>query len=251
MNLRCPKLRLDKIGITEYKVGNGKIVLKLFDVESGEIFEDSDYVVRPYKQVTPLPRYAKCKEQALDFRSEWDTKYMSTNNKHFGDLESISNKHGEDILKIVLSLTKHVVVHNVCFIPRDVLVSIFNCTDKNLNRKLKSLVDRHIIQYETKGLNVPKTIKILINPSYFWYGSDKSRMHEWLSYWCSKTNKVLEIEDTFRKNEITSEIPLEYDVRYDIGVYDEKVVEEDEYLLDKSYVRTLTHDQLIYLIYGV
>lgn len=251
MNLRCPKLRLDKIGITEYKASNGKVVLKLFDVESGEIFEDSNYVVRPYKQVTPSPRNAKCKEQALDFRNDWDKKYMSTNNKSFGDLQSIERHHGLDILKTVLSLTKQVVVHNVCFIPREELLGIFNCTDKNLNRKLKSLEDRHIIQYETKGLNVPKTIKILINPSYFWYGSDKSKFHEWLSYWCSKTPKVLESEDAFKSSVIESEVPLEYDVRYDIGVYDDKVVEDESLLVDKSYVKNLTHDQLIYLIYGV
>lgn len=255
MNRATPKLMSDKIGITDLTASNGKKVLKLFDVETGEIFEDSSYTIKPYQQVNPLPRFARDAGEALDYRSSMDKKYTRSSNKYFGDLQAISEHHGHGILKQILELTKYVKVHCVAFVPREVLCSIFDCTNANLNRKLNSLVKRKLIQYETKNVITPKTVKILIHPFVFWFGSFNGRMHEWLSYWCEKSERVLEYEATTLANvDTTGVVGAEcYDITYDIGVYDDSAecVGDKGYLMGNRGVDYLTEANLIYLIYGV
>ena len=121
----------DRTGITEYKAGNGRTVLKLFDTETGEIFTDSKYQVIPFTPVSPLPRFAKSEEQALDFRSVNHLRFTTNNNVWFGELEKLEQIHGQDILKQFLSLTKKVKVHNVLFISREELCSMFESSNSN------------------------------------------------------------------------------------------------------------------------
>lgn len=249
----------DRTGITEYKAGNGRTVLKLFDTETGEIFTDSKYQVIPFTPVSPLPRFAKSEEQALDFRSVNHLRFTTNNNVWFGELEKLEQIHGQDILKQFLSLTKKVKVHNVLFISREELCSMFESSNSNLNRKLNSLEKRNLIKYTTKNLTVPKTIKVLLNPSHFWYGCNSSRLNEWLGYWCPKSSKVAEEGKGFKHSEDISltgivysedDFPQSYDVMYDIGVYDDR----RESIGDKSFVEGssyLTHQDLIYIVYGV
>ncbi len=255
MNRASPKLMSDKIGITEFKASNGKVVLKLFDSETGEIFEDSEYTVRPFKQVDPLPRFSREEQEALDYRSSIDKKYSRSTDKYFGDIQTIEKSHGNDILKQLLTLTKYVKVHNVLFLDRIILCEMFSCTNANLNRKLNSLVKRNLIKYETKGLMKPKSVKILIHPFVFWFGSFTSRMHEWLSYWCPKSEAVLEFEaNTLSSGEDESLICVDsYDITYDIGVYDDsrEYIGDSKYLMKESNIDYLTEANLIYLIYGV
>lgn len=260
MNKATPKLMSDKIGITDLQVidkngKKGRWVLKLFDTETGEIFEESSYTIRPYKQVDPLPRFAKCEEDALSFRSLTDMKFTRSDNKFFGDLQALSEHHGDSILKQILSLTKHVKVHNVAFIHRDILCEVLDCTNANLNRKLNSLVKRNLIKYETKSVCTLKTVKILINPFTFWFGSYTARMNEWLSYWCAKSDGVIEYESNTILNVTPSDIDgaIDYDISYDIGVFDDsrEYIGDKEYLMGESTKDYLTEDQLIYLIYGV
>lgn len=259
MNRSEPKLYSDKIGITEYKAGNGRKVLKLFDTETGEIFTDSKYQVIPFTPVSPLPRFGKSEQQSLDYRSVGHLQYTTKNNVWFGELERLGQAHGQDILKQFLSLTKKVKIHNVLFMKREELCEVFDCSNTNLNRKLNSLEKRNLIRYTSKNLQEAKTIKILLNPSHFWYGCNKSRLHEWLGYWCPKSDSVLEREKDLKHSEdIAStgliynedDIPVEYDVMYDIGMYDDR----RENIGDKSFVEgdnNLSHQDLIYIVYGV
>lgn len=255
MNKASPKLMSDKIGITEFKAANGKVVLKLFDSETGEIFEDSVYTVRPYKQVDPLPRFSREEQEALDYRSSIDKQYARSTDKYFGDMQTIEKSHGNDILKQILNLTKYVKVHNVLFLNRETLCELFSCTNANLNRKLNSLVKRNLIKYETKGLMKPKSVKILIHPFVFWFGSFKARMHEWLSYWCPKSESVLLLETNtlnYQEDESLKGVDS-YDITYDIGVYDDsrEYIGDSKYLMRESNIDYLTEANLIYLIYGV
>lgn len=269
MNLRAPKMLYDHIGITEFKTKNNKKVLKLFDTHSGEVFENSNYQITPFRLTDPPPRFAKCEEQALDFRTKMDKYFVNDEHKVFGDLEQIRTKHGEKILIPLLRLTRYVKVHNVLFIPREDLLEVFQCTNANLNRKLNSLVDRNIIQFFTKGLNKPKHVKILINPFYFYFGSNEGKMKEWLSYWCVKaesvTSRVEDLppkKDTCKDVRILEEDSYLYDTGYDISSFEpdsrHKVgeftskhikgnVEKDK----KVKTKTLSQSDLVYLIYGV
>ena len=259
MNKSEPKLYSDKIGITEYKAGNGKMVFKLFDTETGEIFTDSKYHIKPFTPVNPLPRFAKSEEQALEFRSPQHLKFTTNNNIWFGELERLGQAHGQDILRNFLELTKKVKIHNILFMSRDELCEIFSCSNANLNRKLNSLEKRNLIKYTTKELQVAKSVKVLLNPSHFWYGCNITRLQEWLGYWCPKSGKVLEGEKEFKHSEDISasgisysdeDFPETYDVMYDIGVYDDR----NECVGSKSFTegsRELTHQDLIYIVYGV
>lgn len=269
MNLRAPKMLYDHIGITEFKTKNNKKVLKLFDTNSGEVFESSSYQIVPFRLTNPSPRFAKCEEQALDFRTKMDKYFVNDEYKVFGDLEQIRTKHGESILIPLLKLTKYVKVHNVLFIPRDDLLEIFQCTNSNLNRKLNSLADRNIIQFTTKGLNKPKHVKILINPFYYYFGSSEGKMKEWLSYWCVKAESVTSrLEEAAPKKDscndmaIPSEDSYLYDTGYDISSFEpdsryklgeisnkhkQSNVDKDK----KSKTKTLSQSELVYLIYGV
>lgn len=262
MNKSVPKLMSDKIGITDLQVidkngRKGRWILKLFDTETGEIFEDSSYTVIPFKRVDPPPRYAKCEEDALDFRGVVDRKFMNPTYKTFGDLQTIKQHHGEKILKEVLNLTKGVCVHNIAFIKRADLCKIFSCNNTNLNRKLNSLVKRNLIKYETKGLSSPKTIKILLHPFVFWYGSSNAKITEWLDHWCYKSDSIkrYEAETAQQDNDdYDSEVDsLEYDISYDIGVFDDsrEYIGDRGYLMSESSENYLSEDKLIYLLYNV
>lgn len=260
MNKATPKLIGDKIGITDLHVRDkngkrGKKVVKLFDTETGEIFENISYTIRPYRQVDPLPRFAKCEEDALEFRNTTDMKFTRSDNKHFGDLQALSEHHGNPILKQILGFTKYVKIHNVAFIHRDILCEILECTNANLNRKLNSLVKRNLIKYETKSVCTQKTVKILIHPFTFWFGSYTTRMNEWLSYWCVKSENILGYEAQTLSYVDTDEVKgaEDYDISYDIGVYDDSAeyIGDRGYLMSESNLDYLTEDQLIYLIYGV
>ena len=150
-------------------------------------------------------------------------------------------------------MSKYVKVHNVAFIGREELCNLLDCSSANLNRKLNSLEKRNLIKYTSKGLNKPKTVKILLNPSYFWYGSNFERLTEWLSYWCKKGEGVLEREISEREDCLNAEdifFPEDYNTMYDIGVYDDRreVAGNFNFL---AYGPTLSHQDLIYILYGV
>lgn len=241
----------EHIGITEFRAKNGRIVLKLFDTLTGEIFEDSKYNELPFTPVNPLPRFAKSEGQALDFRSAEHRKFVSHNNIWFGDMDNFMREHGEDILKQFLCLTKRVRVHNILFIGRDELCDLLSCSNSNLNRKLKIMERKGIISYTTKKLTIPREVKILLNPSYFWYGCNSSRMNEWLSYWCPRIESDCSVEVSCIHMEEYDNIGVtEYSSEYDIGVFDD----HRDSFGDKGFTENqgfLTPQELMYIVHGV
>lgn len=260
MDLRCKNGgTFDHIGITEALSNNNKTVLKLFDTFTGEIFQNSSYKITPYKEVTPTPRYAKSEEQALDFRSTVDKFHTKPDDYYFGEIENIKASHGEKALVQILKLTKYVKVHNVAFIKRDELIGIMGCSAANLNRKLNHLAKKNILQFETKGMTVPKTVKILLNPFYFWFGAPDSRIREWMSHWCIKAESIIEREKSIveEREDILDNVVDEYITGYDINIgepdkrYVKGEVTKGLMYKDTKKSSTLTQKDLIYLIHGV
>lgn len=261
MDLRCKSYstKFDHIGITEFTAKNNKNVLKLFDTNTGEVYEDTSYQIKPFKKIDPFPREANSEEQALDFRSTIHKFYTKPDDRQFGDLEKIKSSHGEKILLQVLKITKHIKVHNVAFIKRDTLVDILGCSNSNLNRKLNMLVDRNIIRFETKGLTVPKTIKIIVNPFYFFFGSCEQKMREWMTFWCYKAEGVSKVcDDRFAVSEEELSNPVDdYITGYDINLTEpdgrikKGEVSEAHMYKDKTKNRKFSQEDLIYLIYGI
>lgn len=259
MNKISRELSYPSTGITSFQTidkngRKGRWVLKLFDTNTGEIFTDFNYKEPAVFQVNPQPRFGKCEEDALNFRDSNDKKFTSSEYKVFGDLNTVKKQYGENVLRSLLMITKKVKVHNVAFIKRSELCDIFSCSNSNLNRKLNSLVKNNLIKFYTKEVTAPKTIKILLNPFLFWYGASKSKVVEWLNYWCSESpvhyDTVTPSEDYIKTVSVED---FKYSDSYDVGIYDDN----REYMGDKSYLvsecekEILSEDKLIYLLYDV
>ncbi len=136
---------------------------------------------------------------------------------------------------VVLKLIDKIKYRNVVFININELCGVFGLSDnKNLDRKLKGLAKRNIIQYSKVSRS---QYKLFVNPKIFYRGDKRSyyvlcNKEEWVVDGKPQTPRQLIIEHSFNVSDANEEKELMWSIE-DARV--KKVLEDLDYKHEDGY----------------
>ncbi len=156
------------------------------DDSTGELFFyekiKPEYETLTYEQV----------EQSRHFYESRDVEELFDIVKRYGERRYsnvVYNLNRERLGKLylpILSLCSKVDYFNVGFHDRSFLCSVFEVSDKNLNKTLNKIAGMGLFRYSGKGLSKKQQIRIIWNPLSVWKG------------WENSTTKVMCIQEWYK-----------------------------------------------------